>query len=243
MRWMSVLIVSIIVAGALLMAGIANAERVPVLDEDNDGMDDNWELANGLDPTVDDSLEDKDGDGVTNIKEYLDYSDPDDPEDSPTVISNRRLVFIGVAVAAGVSAIMSSLGIGIAGAAAAGVVGERPDKFGKLIIYQAMPMTQGIYGLLIAILVLNFTGLTDLNIEVLKNPFIGWAALGIGIVIALSSFSAIPQGMTSASAAAAFGRNNAIFGKGMIFIVMSETLAIFGLLVALFLILASGMLG
>lgn len=232
-----------IIAGALLFAGLASADRVPIVDEDNDGMDDNWEIKHGLDPTVDDSLEDKDGDGIPNIEEYLDYSNPDDPEDSPTVITNRRLVFIGVAIAAGVSAIMSSLGIGIAGAAAAGVTAERPERGGKLIIYQAMPMTQGIYGLLIAILVLNFTGLTDLNIEVLRTPFVGWAALVIGIVIALSSFSAIPQGMTAASAAAAFGRNKAVFGKGMIFIVMSETLAIFGLLVAIFLILASGMLG
>ena len=159
------------------------------------------------------------------------------------VVENRRLVFIGVALAAGVSAIMSSLGIGLAGAAASGVTSERPDKFGKLIIYQAMPMTQGIYGLLVAILVLNFTGLTDLNVEILRSPYVGWAAIGIGLVIALSSFSAIPQGMTSAAAAAAFGRNNSIFGKGMLFIAMSETLAIFGLLVAIFLILASGMLG
>jgi len=231
------------IAGLLLVPDLSGGERMPVTDMDHDGMDDGWEGAHGLDNSTDDSQEDLDGDGETNIEEFLSYGDPGDDQDGGTVLENRRLVFIGVALATGVAAIMSSLGIGLAGAAASGVTAERPDKFGKLIIYQAMPMTQGIYGLLISILVLNFTGLTSLNIEVLRSPVVGWAALGIGLVIALSSFSAIPQGMTSAAAAAAFGRNNSIFGKGMLFIAMSETLAIFGLLVAIFIILASGMLG
>jgi V/A-type H+-transporting ATPase subunit K len=105
-------------------------------------------------------------------------------------------------------------------------------------------MTQGIYGLLVAILVLNFTGLTGgPEFGILKSPYVGWGALAIGIVIALSSVSAIPQGMTASAAAAAFGRNNKVFGQGVIFAVMSETMAIFGFLVAIFLLIASGMLG
>ena len=105
-------------------------------------------------------------------------------------------------------------------------------------------MTQGIYGLLVSILVLFFTGLTGgPEIEILSSPYVGWGALAIGIVIALSSVSAIPQGMTASAAAAAFGRNNKVFGQGVIFSVMSETMAIFGFLVAIFLLLASGMLG
>ncbi|HHD15112.1 MAG TPA: hypothetical protein ENK47_00215 [Euryarchaeota archaeon] len=54
--------------------------------------------------------------------------------------------------------------------------------------------------------------------------------------------SAIPQGMTASAAAAAFGRNSKVFAKGVIFAVMSETMAIFGFLVAIFLLIASGML-
>lgn len=42
-------------------------------DQDNDGMADNWEEANGLNPSVNDSAGDKDGDGYTNIEEYLFY--------------------------------------------------------------------------------------------------------------------------------------------------------------------------
>jgi hypothetical protein len=40
-------------------------------DKDNDGMADDWESANGLNPGADDSAGDKDGDGYTNIEAYL----------------------------------------------------------------------------------------------------------------------------------------------------------------------------
>jgi F0F1-type ATP synthase membrane subunit c/vacuolar-type H+-ATPase subunit K len=227
-----------------LIGGGVSAERTPGIDQDNDGMDDDWESNNGLDNTTNDANEDPDGDGMTNIEEYLEYSDPQNEEDSKEVVDNRMLVFIGVGIAMGVAAIMSSIGIGIAGASAAGVTAERPDKFGKLLVYQALPMTQGIYGLLVSILVLFFTGLSTVpNIEILSNPYVGWGALAIGIVIGLSSVSAIPQGMTASASAAALGRNNEVFGKGMLFTVMPETMAIFGFLVAIFLLIASGMLG
>lgn len=45
---------------------------IPV-DNDNDGMADSWEDAQGLDSSVDDSSLDHDGDGYTNIEEYLHY--------------------------------------------------------------------------------------------------------------------------------------------------------------------------
>jgi len=255
MRYKPLFVIAAIVLsilGAGLLSMTATAQREPRVDMDHDGMDDDWELSL-LDSEGNVAVEnitefspfgDEDEDGMTNLEEYLEYTNPFHNEDSKVVKDNRILVFIGVALAMGVAAVMSSIGIGIAGAGATGVAAERPDKFGRLIVYQALPMTQGIYGLLIAILVLNFTGLTGgLDFEVLKSPYVGWGALSIGIVIALSSVSAIPQGMTASAAAAAFGRNNKVYGQGVIFAVMSETMAIFGFLVAIFLLLASGMLG
>ncbi len=49
-------------------------------DEDSDGMLDSWEVANGLDPTVDDSAEDPDGDGLFNIQEFRNGTDPNNPD-------------------------------------------------------------------------------------------------------------------------------------------------------------------
>ena len=43
----------------------------PPTDTDNDGMPDDWEIERGLNPDVNDSAGDDDGDGYTNIEEYI----------------------------------------------------------------------------------------------------------------------------------------------------------------------------
>ena len=55
--------------------------RTFMIETDGDGMDDDWETWRGLDPTTDDSQNDDDGDGLTNIQEY-DYST--DPKKADT---------------------------------------------------------------------------------------------------------------------------------------------------------------
>ena len=49
-------------------------------DADADGMYDGWEIAWGLDPTVDDSADDADGDGLDNAAEFAAGTSPDDPD-------------------------------------------------------------------------------------------------------------------------------------------------------------------
>ena len=53
------------------------------LDDDNDGMPDKWELANGLNRLMDDSSLDSDGDTVSNLNEYLAQTDPNNPNSKP----------------------------------------------------------------------------------------------------------------------------------------------------------------
>lgn len=54
----------------LLPPDEGDPDQPPVSDADHDGMDDNWERTHGLDPNVDDSEGDPDGDGVPNLEEF-----------------------------------------------------------------------------------------------------------------------------------------------------------------------------
>jgi hypothetical protein len=48
------------------------AGGTPPVDSDHDGMPDDWEKQKGLDPNAPgDAAQDRDGDGYTNIEEYL----------------------------------------------------------------------------------------------------------------------------------------------------------------------------
>jgi hypothetical protein len=47
---------------------------IPYADADEDGMSDTWEQANGLDITVNDAWADRNGDGWSNLDEFLDFA-------------------------------------------------------------------------------------------------------------------------------------------------------------------------
>ena len=62
---------------------------------------------------------------------------------------------VGAAVAVLFAGMGSSIGVGTAGQAASGVVSQDPGKFGKVLIMQLLPGTQGIYGLLVGFITLS----------------------------------------------------------------------------------------
>ncbi len=64
-------------------------------------------------------------------------------------IGGLALALLGAGLAAVLSGIGSAKGTGIAGEAGAGLLCEDPGKFGKVMILQVIPGTQGLYGLVV----------------------------------------------------------------------------------------------
>ena len=142
------------------------------------------------------------------------------------------LALAGAAAAASLAGVGSAIGVGIAGQAAAGVVSEDPDKFGNVLVLQALPGTQGIYGLLIGFIIMLNIGVVDGNIKDLTfyqglSLFI--AGLPIGIVGLLS---AIYQGKVCAAGIYMAAKRPEETAKGLIFGAMVETYAVLALLIS-----------
>ena len=63
------------------------------------------------------------------------------------MMGGQALAFIGFALAVGLCCIGSAKGTGMVGEAATGVLSVTPEHFTKCMILQALPGTQGLYGL------------------------------------------------------------------------------------------------
>ena len=155
------------------------------------------------------------------------------------MITGNVFALLGAAMAA-LAGIGSAIGVGIAGQAAAGVLAEDPKKFGKTLILQALPGTQGIYGLLMAFLIfirigLLGGGLGDLTLA--QGLYVFASGIPIGLI---GIWSGIAQGKAAASGIMLLGKRPDQMAKGIIYAAMVETYAIFGLLIAILMLFNLG---
>ncbi len=141
------------------------------------------------------------------------------------------LALLGAVVAALFAGIGSAIGVGMAGEAAAGIVTEDPGKFGKVLLLQLLPGTQGIYGLLVAVLTLLQIGILggNSNVSFAQGLMYFVACLPMGIV---GLWSAIRQARAAVAGIGIIAKKPDQLGKAMIFPAMVETYAILALLVS-----------
>ncbi len=151
------------------------------------------------------------------------------------------LTALGAGLAVGIAGMGAGIGVGIAGAAGAGTIAEKPGKFGKCLVFQALPQTQAIYGLLTAVLLLLFTGIIGGG-DYLSLP-VGITSVGVGLAVGVAGLSAIGQGVAASGSIAAYSEKEELFGRGMVFSVLPETQAIYGLLIGILIMVFTGLLG
>lgn len=155
----------------------------------------------------------------------------------------QSMIIIGCALAIGIAGVGSATGLMLAGSSAVAVTGEKPELFGRCLVFQVLPMTQAVYGLLTAILLMMGAGLLGGGGRAdLSNPMLGLSAIGIGLAVGLTGLSATNQGQVASSSISATARNPDVAARGIIYTVMPETIAIFGLLVGILLMTGLGLL-
>lgn len=145
-------------------------------------------------------------------------------------IGGLAIGILGAALAAALSGIGSAKGTGIAGEAAAGVVSEDPSKFGKAMILQVLPGTQGLYGFVVFFIAMGkLTGNMDFSA--------GMQVFSACLPIALGGlFSAMAQGKVAAASMNILAKKPDDFAKGMLFCTIVELYAIISMLASIILL-------
>ncbi|MFO8182908.1 MAG: V-type ATP synthase subunit K [Candidatus Aegiribacteria sp.] len=138
----------------------------------------------------------------------------------------QLVAYMGVALACALAGIGSAVGVGIAAQASTGVMSVDPGKFGKLLLLSALPGTQGIYGFVIAFLLLG-------KITPGMDMSVAWQVFTAGLPIALAGLlSGIHQGKVCAGGAMMTAKQPDDSAKSLILAVFVEFYAILGFLVS-----------
>lgn len=127
---------------------------------------------------------------------------------------------LGAALAVLLAGIGSARGVGLAGEAAAGIVITEPEKFGKAMVLQLLPGTQGLYGFVIGLMIM---GKLNVSMSLQEGLYLMMVALPVGLV---GLRSALYQGKVAVAGINILAKNEEHQTKGIILAVMVETYAI-----------------
>jgi len=154
-----------------------------------------------------------------------------------TQYGGTALGLLGAAMAVTLAGIGSAKGTGMTGEAGAGVLCEDPGKFGKALILQVIPGTQGIYGFVVGFLAIMFMGIMSpdfagLTVQQGLQYFVACLPIAFGGLI-----SAIAQGRVAVASIGILAKKPDDWSKGMIMCIIVEFYAILALLVSVFMLL------
>ena len=142
----------------------------------------------------------------------------------------NTIALIGIAICVLLCGIGSCIGLYKTSSAAAGVLGEDPKKFGKVMVLVLLPATQGIYGFIIGIIASG-------SVNTAMTAAQGWALFAAVLPMAISGFvSAWFQGKSAVNCIYAVGKQESLSGKMIVYPGMIEFYAILGLIISIMLV-------
>ncbi len=143
------------------------------------------------------------------------------------------LAVLAAAIATLLAGMGSAKGVGMAGEATAALTVDQPEKFGKALILQLLPGTQGLYGFVIGFFIYQqIIGGDAITFE--KGLYLLMAALPVAIV---GYASAQRQARVAIAGVNILAKNEDEFVKGVVYSVMVELYAILGFVISLLLVL------
>lgn len=145
--------------------------------------------------------------------------------------NGQFLAILGASIAIIFAGMGSAKGTSIAGQAAAGAVSEDSSKFGKLLVLQLLPGTQGLYGFIVAFLILSKAGLLGTTVALTTGQ--GFQLLASGLAIGITGLvSGVAQGKAAAAGVGVVAKNGDDLGKAITIAAIVETYALLGLLIS-----------
>lgn len=145
----------------------------------------------------------------------------------------NALALLGAAFATFLAGTGSAIGISYACRASSGVLVEKPERYNLNFVLVALPSTQGIYGLVIGIMIMSQMGLFGNPVSLSWQEGLTLFAVSLPVAIA-GLFSGAQQGKVCASGIMLTAKRPEMAIKaGAIYAGMVELYALFGFVISL----------
>ena len=154
------------------------------------------------------------------------------------IFSGANVALIGAFLAIGLAGWGSAKGVGNAACAANGFLSENPSMFGKVFILEALPATQGIYGFVVAFMIMLKIGVIGggdpSDITLTEGGYLLLSALPIALV---GLISAQYQSRAAIAGINLISKQKERLGNAITNAALVETYAILSLLISMLLIM------
>ncbi len=154
-----------------------------------------------------------------------------------SIFTGANIALIGAFLAVGFTGWGSAKGVGNAACAANGLLAEEPSMFGKVFVLEALPATQGIYGFVVAFMIMLKIGAIggDMSsVTVAEGSYLLISSLPIALV---GLISAQYQSRAAVAGISLVAKQKERLGNAITNAALVETYAILALLISMLLII------